>query len=107
MSAAPKFITLYRVVGYNSADWGGSHCVVFSAYSRSRAGALLLGKGKDSWGSDCTKVQEVKGIEIGNKIYMVEGPLDVDEERKKTQEKLRQEALAKLSEEEKEALGLK
>lgn len=107
MKAEVEFITLYEVVGYNDADWGGNSYVVFEAISRTREGALLLGKGKDSWGSDCKNVKERRGVVFNGDVFVLDGPFDVDGDLAKKKAEIKEQALNKLSQEEKEVLGLK
>jgi uncharacterized membrane protein len=81
-------------------------------YSSSHSAAAQMAENKGSWGGPGQVVEE-KAIRIvfasgfGPEVYIIKaGPVDLDGFKKKKEEELRRQALAKLTDEEKEVLGL-
>jgi hypothetical protein len=75
-------------------------------YSSTQTGALLLGKGKGWYGAD-GHAGKRRAVRLGYQVYLIEGPIDLDGLLAKRREEVKQQALSKLSPEEKEALELK
>jgi hypothetical protein len=106
MKAEVNFKTIYEAVGSNDSGWGGNHYSFPVGYASTHYGAQTLARGKGGWGSDGS-VKEVAAVEIDGRIYLVTGPIDLDGKEAEAKENFRQNALAKLTPAEREALGVK
>lgn len=76
------------------------------AVSSTRANAEAAGEGKGWYGGPCT-IMDGKAIRFQGKIYLLSSnePVDLDFEQQKINEQIRRQALGKLNDVEKRALG--
>lgn len=86
----------------------GNGALISVCSSKSNAQAAAFGKGY--WGGDGDVVDR-KAVRLDDKVYLLDEdysePIDLDNQQAKIKERIRQEALSKLTDVEKEALGLK
>jgi hypothetical protein len=101
-----KLLKIY--VGVIESDGLGSQGSRDHSYHSTYSAALNAVKGASSWGSDGTvrEALAVRDDTVPGETYLVSKTIDLDGEEEKAKKALQEQALAKLSPEEREALGV-
>jgi hypothetical protein len=85
-------------------EWGTNPFVV--GYASTEKDALILSRGAGFYGAD-GGARKKAAVRIGNSVFLIQGPIDLDGKVAQEKEKVRKNALSKLSPDEISLLGIK